>query len=284
MAGKKKQAPAAPIAVGSLERFVMRKIHRRQMTNAEYNPRVITEEERDRLSKIIEAHGIVAPTTWNKRTGRIVGGHQRTSICDDLYGTDDYEVTVAEIDVDNDREIELNLALNNGQAQGSYDLTKLEQIFRDAPALRIESTGFSGADLFQMFGASPFETRADDALSEVAQKIRDARERQAATKKMVKDREDTDFYVVVVFRDVVARDEFGTSVGWDDNRYQDGRQLAVMCGPWIAERAARASGAAASAGPGPGPGPGGAPAVASAGPGDDGAAGAGAASDAPGEA
>lgn len=244
MAGKKKTTQAAaPIEVGSLERFTMRKIHRRQMTNAAYNPRVITDEERARLAKIIEAHGIVAPTTWNKRTGRIVGGHQRTSICDDLYGTDDYEVTVAEIDVDEDREVELNLALNNAQAQGSYDLTKLEQIFRDSPTLNIEATGFSGADLFQLFGASPFEQRADDALSEVAQKIRDARKRQAETKKMVKQREEAHYYLVVVFRDDAGRTEFTDAVGWDDNRYQDGRQLMTMCAGWIAARKAAAEAA-----------------------------------------
>lgn len=236
--GRRKKAAAEPVAPGSLERWKPATIHRREMKNAPYNPRLINEDERARLTKIISAHGIVAPTVWNRRTGNIVGGHQRTSICDDLYGTDDYEVTVSEIDVDEIREVELNLALNNAQAQGSYDQEKLEQLFKERPAIQIESTGFTGAELFQLFGASPFEQRADDALSEVAKKIREARERQSNTREAVKAREETHFYLVVVFKDDADRVDFTNAVGWEDNRYQDGRQLRLMCSDWIAKRQA----------------------------------------------
>lgn len=200
---------------------------------------MISDEERRRLREGIEIHGLVAPQTWNERTGNIVGGHQRTSITDDCYGTDDYELTVAAIDVDEQREIELNLLLNNIQAQGDTDLDKLGALFKDNPTIRIEATGYDKGELFKLFGDSPFANRADDALSEVAQKIRDARQRQAATKSKVKSREESDFYLVVVFANDKDRDAFCDAVGWEQNRYQDGRQLQVMCSDWIEERAAK---------------------------------------------
>lgn len=239
MAKVAKSKKRKTVEVGSLERFTIAKIHRRRIINAPYNPRVITEDERDRLAAIIERHGLVAPITWNIQTGNIVGGHQRVSLCDDFYGTDDYEMTVSQIDVDLDREKELNLALNNGAAQGSYDLEKLEAMFRDSPKLEISGTGFDGHELFQLFGSSPFENRADDALSEVATKVREARERQEATRSKVKAREEAEFYLVVVFKSETERDAYCDAVGWEHNRYQSGDHLRLISREWIAEQAAR---------------------------------------------
>jgi hypothetical protein len=243
MAKRGKKESNEPLPVGSLERFVSKKVHRRHLTNAPYNPRSISDAERDRLREIVETHGLVGPITWNERTGNIVGGHQRVSMCDALYQTDDYEMTVAAIDVDLVREKEINLALNNLAAQGNTDLDKLEAMFKDTPEMRIEATGFSGHELFQLFGSSPFEQRADDALSEVAQKIREARTRQEETRSKVKSREEVHFYLVIIFRDDKDRTEFTESVGWADNRYQSGAELRLMCAEWIAKRAAEAAAA-----------------------------------------
>lgn len=236
----KKEKPAKKVhAAGSLEAFTVEKIHRRELKAAPYNPRTMSDDERAALRLGIETNGLVAPQTWNRRTGNLVGGHQRTAALDDCYGTDDYELTVAVIDVDEVKEKELNLLLNNGAAQGDWDMGKLEAIFKDTPTIELAGTGFNAADLFQVFGASPFEARADDALSEVAQRIRDARTRQAETKAKVKSREEVDFYFVVVFKDNADRESFATAVGWQENRYQDGRQLRIMCADHIARQAAR---------------------------------------------
>lgn len=238
MASKKrsKKEPET-FAPGSLEKFVSRKIHRSQIKNAPYNPRRINDDERGRLGAILKVHGMVGPITWNKRTGNIVGGHQRTSMLDTLYATQDYEMTVAEIDVSESEEIEINIALNNPQAQGDWDLTALEKIWRDNPTLNIKSTGFDPADLFKVFGASPFEARGDDPMGEVANKIREARERQQATRDKVKKREETEFYLVVAFKDEDDRDAFCDSVGWERNRYQSGVQLRMIAADWIEDRA-----------------------------------------------
>lgn len=236
---ERKRKAKAHHEAGSLERFEVAKVHRSQLKNAPYNPRVMRDDERARLRDGIEKHGLVAPQTWNRRTGNLVGGHQRTSVLDDCYGTEDYELTVAVIDVDDVRERELNLLLNNGQAQGDWDMTKLEAMFKDTPSIDIKGTGFDAGELFRVFGASPFEARGDDAMSEVAQKIREARQRQAETRSKVKEREETEFYVVVVFKDEDDRDRFCDEVGWIRNRYQSGDQLRMIARDWIEEQRER---------------------------------------------
>lgn len=235
MAGRKRKTDE-PVPVGSLERFEVVELHRSELKAAEYNPRNLSDEARRKLRAVVTKHGMVAPIVWNARTSRIVGGHQRISIMDDLYQTDDYKLKVARIDVDEVQERELNIALNNAHAQGDMDMGKLEAMFRDTPEIDIAGTGFDGADLFRLFGASPFEERADDALSEVAQRVRDAREKQAAIRGAVKEREGTHFYLVVIFRDEADRLDFTDSCGLDDNRYCDGRHLRLIAADWIAKR------------------------------------------------
>jgi hypothetical protein len=236
MAGKRRKKTDEVVPAGSLERFEVVKVHRGSLRNAPYNPRLLSDSARAKLKAGIMKHGLVAPPTWNKRTGNICGGHQRVGILDDAYGTEDYEITVAQIDVDDVREREVNILLNNAHAMGDMDLGKLEAMFRDTPEIDIAGTGFDGADLFRLFGASPFEERADDALSEVAQRVRDAREKQAAIRGAVKEREGTHFYLVVIFRDEADRLDFTDSCGLDDNRYCDGRHIRLIAADWIAKR------------------------------------------------
>jgi hypothetical protein len=221
------------IAPGSLERFEVVEIHRRELKAAEYNPRVLSDDARRKLKAVIQKHGILAPIIWNARTGNIVGGHQRISALDDLYQTADYTLKVAKVDLDDVQEREANIALNNPHAQGDMDMAKLEAMFREAPAMDILATGFDAGDLFRLFGASPFESRADDELSEVAKKIREARERQAAVKGAVKEREGTHFYLVVIFEDEAHRLRFTDGCGLEDNRYVDGRHLEAIAADWI---------------------------------------------------
>lgn len=52
-------------------------ISRDMIKNAPYNPRIIDKEAKRRLRKNIAKHGLVSALTWNKRTGNLVGGHQR---------------------------------------------------------------------------------------------------------------------------------------------------------------------------------------------------------------
>lgn len=181
----------------------------------------MTDIEARKLRRIIKKHGLVAGITWNKRSGNIVGGHQRLSQIDALMKTANYDLTVDVIDVDDSAEKEINIALNNPDAQGSWDLEKLHEMFQD-PKLEIEGTGFEQVDVFRIFGTSAFDARGEDAEA-LAEKLRDIREKfDSIAGKTGKTRKDksTDYFMVVVFRSQKDRDTFMREKGLPIHRYQ----------------------------------------------------------------
>lgn len=223
---KKDKKPKKPpeFAIGSLQKFEAIEVHRSELKNAPYNPRILSEKGRERMKRGMKKFGLLAPQTWNRRTGNLVGGHQRTSLLDALYGTNDYRLVVAAVDLDDKEEKEANLLLNNNEAQADWDLDKLEQMFQQ-DQLDIEATGFDVADLFRLFGDSPFTQRDDKAVDELADRLTKAKDRYNETTGKSKKRDSEDFYLVVVFKDGEARSEFTEKFGLDDNRYQDGREI-----------------------------------------------------------
>jgi len=90
---------------------------------SEYNPRRMREQDLQRLQESIMKFGYVEPIVWNKRTGRVVGGHQRLKALQNL-GVE--EVEVVEVDLDEGKEKALNLALN--KIQGEWDEEKLSSL------------------------------------------------------------------------------------------------------------------------------------------------------------
>lgn len=221
---KAKRKKVAEFKVGELEKFEVIEVHRSELKNAPYNPRHLSDKGRERLKLGMKKFGLLAPQTWNRRTGNLVGGHQRTKLLDDLYGTDDYRLKVAAVDLDDKQEMEANLLLNNQEAMADWDLEKLEEMFKNEP-LDIPATGFDVADLYRLFGDTPFTTRDDNAVDELAERLSEAKKRYTETTGKSKKRDTDDFYLVVVFKDAEARDEFTQKFGLDDNRYQDGREI-----------------------------------------------------------
>jgi hypothetical protein len=172
----------------------------------------------------------VSPPTWNRRTGLIVGGHQRIGIMDSLMGTSDYTMRVAAIDVDEGREKELNILLNNSMAQGQWDIGALDAMLKDVN-VQIMGTGFEAADVYQLLGTSPFETRSEDA-AKMAEQLATIAELYDTIKARNKAKETTEFYLVFVFRDedrAVRFIEQGQGK-WDQSRYQNGELLADALG------------------------------------------------------
>ena len=90
---------------------------------------------------------------WNQRTGHLVGGHQRLKLIDEMEGTDQYRIGVAAIDVDLQREIQINVLLNNQQAQGAFDQAAFFKMLGMDAAPSIDALGFTKADLEMEFGA-----------------------------------------------------------------------------------------------------------------------------------
>ncbi|MED4914361.1 site-specific DNA-methyltransferase [Parageobacillus thermoglucosidasius] len=112
---------------------------------APYNPRVDLQpgdEQYEKLKRSIEEFGYVEPLVWNRRTGNLVGGHQRFKILVNEKGYK--EVEVSEVDLDETREKALNIALN--KISGDWETTKLAELLQELQAsdeIDFELTGFS---------------------------------------------------------------------------------------------------------------------------------------------
>lgn len=124
---------------------------RKILNPAPYNPRVIDAPSRKRLKDSIKRDGLVETLVWNRRTGNLVSGHQRLSVLDELEGHQDYDLEVAVIDVDDVRERELNVRLNNPQVAGSYDLEALQSLVEGIEGINLDALGFAQGDLRELF-------------------------------------------------------------------------------------------------------------------------------------
>jgi hypothetical protein len=215
---KSDDGPAKKLAELGLERFEIEEVHRSQLKGAPYNPRKLGDEEKKKLKAGLARHGLVAPITWNRRSGNIVGGHQRLSQLDALAGTSNYTLKVAVIDVDDIKEKELNILLNNPNAQGEWDLELLGNLLKDE-RLDLKATGFDDADVFRLFGDTVKRQDDENAISDLSEQLQTLQEKFKSIKgKGLTD----DFYVVVVFRDYDDCSLFLQQAGLPEERYQSG--------------------------------------------------------------
>lgn len=84
---------------------------------APYNPRRISPRALEGLKKSLKTFGVVQPIVWNKRSKRIVGGHQRRDALMQL-GEKDAQVVV--VDLKEKDEKALNIALNSTSIEGEF--------------------------------------------------------------------------------------------------------------------------------------------------------------------
>ena len=99
-----------------------------KLNPAPYNPRKISDDAMARLEKSIEKWGLVDPLIWNKRTGTLIGGHQRLKVLR-KRGIAAAECVV--VDLPLSREKALNVALNNQKMAGEYDFTMLADLLQE---------------------------------------------------------------------------------------------------------------------------------------------------------
>ncbi len=135
------------------QKFEAVEIHRRDISGAPWNPRSLAPANRSRLKKGVKKHGIVDTLVFNKRTGQLVGGHQRLSVLDELEGSDDYTITVQQIDVDENEEMLLNMALNNPSLQGQFDADLQRELFEHlmSEGVDVEGAGYTTTDVQVMY-------------------------------------------------------------------------------------------------------------------------------------
>ena len=118
-----------------------------QLKPAAYNPRKDLQPgdpEYEKLKRSMQEFGYVEPIVWNKRTGNIVGGHQRYKILLDM-GMQEVDCVV--VDLGEAKEKALNLALN--KIQGDWDYPKLKDILQelDTGEFDLELTGFDMGEI-----------------------------------------------------------------------------------------------------------------------------------------
>ncbi|MGV7225247.1 MAG: site-specific DNA-methyltransferase [Nitrospinales bacterium] len=121
----------------------IRTISIKSINPAAYNPRKDLKPddvEYRQLLRSINEFGCVQPLVWNKRTGNLVGGHQRLKI---LLAKGAKDVQVSVVDLSLEKEKALNIALN--KISGSWDHKMLAQLLDDlckVPDFDVELTGF----------------------------------------------------------------------------------------------------------------------------------------------
>ncbi len=85
---------------------------------AAYNPRTISDDAMAGLEASITRFGLVQCPVFNRRSGTLVGGHQRVKVLEKAGMT---ETMTAVVDVDETSEKALNLTLNNPAIAGEFN-------------------------------------------------------------------------------------------------------------------------------------------------------------------
>ena len=139
------------------------KIKLTDITPASYNPRKISESEKQKLRNSLDTFGVVDPIIINLKNNHIIGGHQRYEVLLDKFmenngffeelelirlGDVGWAFPSSDLKIESeDHEKALNLALN--KISGEWDTPKLEELLSelDTSELDISLTGFDELDL-----------------------------------------------------------------------------------------------------------------------------------------
>ena len=132
------------------------------LISASYNPRKDLkpgDTEYEKLKRSIMEFGYVEPIIWNKRTGHVVGGHQRLKVLK-AQGINEIECVV--VDFQEDKEKALNIALN--KISGDWDIDKLKIVIDDLQLadLDLSLVGFELEELDNLFRDEIKEKVKDD--------------------------------------------------------------------------------------------------------------------------
>ncbi len=197
------------MARSKFQKGEMKTLKRSELIGAEYNPRIIDKEAKKRLKKGLQEHGLVSPITWNKRTNHIVSGHQRISQLDALEKNQDYTLDVWVIDVDEKEEAKLNVILNNQSLMGDWDLDKLANI-TDQFDINFGDMGFSKLDIDFMFDSDDRFTDMfeNPETEETKKRLAEVKEARATGKEQLEERNNINFYSVIVFEDEEQKKRF----------------------------------------------------------------------------
>jgi len=116
----------------------------------------------EKLKRSIAEFDCVEPLVWNRRSGNLVGGHQRLKV---LIARGDSEVPCVVVDMPPEREKALNLALN--KISGDWDKDKLARLLDElvqVPEFDVGLTGFDVPEVSQLLDRLLPEDAEDDGF------------------------------------------------------------------------------------------------------------------------
>lgn len=197
------------------QRFETVRVWRHELRPHPKNPRTIGKKQEQRLRGKVKDVGLVQPLIWNRRTGYLVGGHQRMEVLDrlekynHLTRENDYQLDVSACELSDAQELEMLVFLNNPSAGGMFDLDLLADLNLSA-GIDFAGMGFDQIDVDLMFdGDARFSHlfEDDDEVAASKEKIADVKAAREAGKERMQEANSAEFYFVVVCRDDAERSE-----------------------------------------------------------------------------
>lgn len=129
------------------------------------NPRYIDPTSRKKLRQSIKKYGLVGGLTVDRKTGELIGGHQRLGIVDDLHKqaagknpVPDFLVPVDVVELTEKERKAFNVLLNNPGAQGQFEFGKLASLL-EGLGTAWEETGFDRLELEHVFSFAGTELK-----------------------------------------------------------------------------------------------------------------------------
>lgn len=131
--------------------MLIEKVPVKKLNPAAYNPRKNLQPgdpEYEKLVRSIDEFGYVEPIVWNKRTGNVVGGHQRLKV---MMAKGHKIVEVSVVDLEPSREKALNVALN--KIGGDWDVLGLDKLLSElkSDGFDVTLTGFDDKELTKLY-------------------------------------------------------------------------------------------------------------------------------------
>ena len=219
------------------------KIKIKDIVPAEYNPRLISDEEMTKLRSSLKEFGLVDPIVINLKNNRIIGGHQRFDILLAEHNEDKKfnELNLIKLGdigwvfTDTDLHIEseehekaLNLRLNN--LSGDWDYDKLTSIFQDLQlsGLDVELTGFDDTEI---------EIMLDDfEYNEIFEDIDAGVEEPDEELEVIQDNQKDHNIVYISFIDMEKANKFLEIIDHNTFFREDGFKKIVVDGDELVER------------------------------------------------
>ena len=160
--------------------IIFEKISINDITPSEYNPRIITQKDKEILKNSLTEFGLVDPIIVNLKNNTIIGGHQRYYILKELGVTELFLVRQGDIGwiflqeelsiPSDDYEKALNISLNQQAGQWNYE--KLYSILDNFNEINFDTdlTGFdyisSNTSTDDFFDEDTFSYDFDESVEE----------------------------------------------------------------------------------------------------------------------